>query len=125
MKTVFEQSIKQVVSAVATLLVAGSVFAQSYPSKPVTLLVPYPAGGVSDVIARTLNTVLAKHLGQPVLVENLGGASGDGGVRPLRTALAGRRSGARGVAPVLQRRPPPARPGPRAAGTLEGLAHQA
>jgi len=40
------------------------------------LMVPYPAGGVSDVIARTLNTTLAKHLGQPVIVENLGGASG-------------------------------------------------
>ena len=37
---------------------------------------PYPAGGLSDVIARTINTTLSKHLGQPVLVENLGGASG-------------------------------------------------
>ena len=76
MKTVFEQSIKQVVSAVATLLVAGSVFAQAYPSKPVTLLVPYPAGGLSDVIARTVNNTLSKNLGQPVIVDNLGGASG-------------------------------------------------
>ncbi len=50
--------------------------AQGFPTKPVTLMVPYPAGGVSDVIARTLNTTLAKHLGQPVIVENLGGASG-------------------------------------------------
>jgi tripartite-type tricarboxylate transporter receptor subunit TctC len=39
-------------------------------------MVPYPAGGVSDVIARTLNVTLAKHLGQPVIVENLGGAGG-------------------------------------------------
>ena len=61
------------------LLWAGlltSSWAQAFPSKPVTLMVPYPAGGVSDVIARTLNTTLAKHLGQPVIVENLGGASG-------------------------------------------------
>jgi tripartite-type tricarboxylate transporter receptor subunit TctC len=50
--------------------------AQGFPNKPVTLMVPYPAGGVSDVIARTLNTTLAKHLGQTVIVENLGGASG-------------------------------------------------
>ncbi len=50
--------------------------AQGFPAKPVTLMVPYPPGGVSDVIARTLNTTLAKHLGQPVIVENLGGASG-------------------------------------------------
>lgn len=55
---------------------AGLAQAQGFPSKPVTLLVPYPAGGVSDVIARTLHTTLAKHLGQTVIVENLGGASG-------------------------------------------------
>ena len=54
----------------------GTALAQGFPSKPVTLMVPYPAGGVSDVIARTLNTTLGKHLGQPVIVENLGGASG-------------------------------------------------
>ncbi|MET4576136.1 Bug family tripartite tricarboxylate transporter substrate binding protein [Ottowia thiooxydans] len=58
------------------LLAGGTAFAQGYPSKPVSLVVPYPAGGVSDVIARTVNTVLAKHLGQPVIVENLGGAGG-------------------------------------------------
>ena len=56
--------------------VAGAASAQSFPNKPVTLMVPYPAGGLSDVIARTVNTSLAKHLGQPVIVENLGGASG-------------------------------------------------
>ncbi len=60
----------------AGLVLAASATAQNYPSKPVTLMVPYPAGGVSDVIARSLNNVLAKHLGQPVIVENLGGASG-------------------------------------------------
>lgn len=58
------------------LLLGASALAQPYPSKPVTLLVPYPAGGISDVIARTVNNTLAKHLGQPVIVENLGGASG-------------------------------------------------
>jgi tripartite-type tricarboxylate transporter receptor subunit TctC len=61
---------------VAGLLLSGSIMAQSYPSKPVTLLVPYPAGGLSDVIARTVNTTLSKNLGQPVIVDNLGGASG-------------------------------------------------
>ncbi|MEN9711822.1 MAG: hypothetical protein RLY90_83 [Pseudomonadota bacterium] len=58
------------------LLLAGSLGAQTYPSKPVTLMVPYPAGGLSDVIARTVNTTLSKNFGQPVIVENLGGASG-------------------------------------------------
>ena len=67
---------KAAACVVGSLLVCGAAWSQTFPSKPVTLMVPYPAGGVSDVIARTLNTVLAKHLGQPVLVENLGGASG-------------------------------------------------
>lgn len=58
------------------LLTAGAALAQGFPGKPITLLVPYPAGGVSDVIARTVNNVLAKQLGQTVLVENLGGAGG-------------------------------------------------
>lgn len=60
----------------ASLLISGAVFAQAYPSKPVTLMVPYPAGGLSDVIARTVNTTLAKNFGQPVIIENLGGVSG-------------------------------------------------
>ncbi len=58
------------------LLLAGAVGAQTYPARPVTLMVPYPPGGLSDVIARTVNSALSKHLGQPVVVENLGGASG-------------------------------------------------
>lgn len=60
----------------ALLLAAGAAVAQSYPSKPVTMMVPYPAGGLSDVIARKVNGALGKALGQPVLIENLGGASG-------------------------------------------------
>jgi tripartite-type tricarboxylate transporter receptor subunit TctC len=55
---------------------AGTAFAQAFPNKPVTLMVPYPAGGLSDVVARTVNAPLGKALGQPVIVENLGGASG-------------------------------------------------
>jgi tripartite-type tricarboxylate transporter receptor subunit TctC len=69
-------SIKAFSGALIGLLLSCSAWAQTFPTKPVTLMVPYPAGGVSDVIARSLNNVLAKHLGQPVIVENLGGASG-------------------------------------------------
>jgi tripartite-type tricarboxylate transporter receptor subunit TctC len=68
--------LKFMARALSMLVVSSAVWAQSFPSKPVTLMVPYPAGGVSDVIARTLNNTLSKHLGQPVIVENLGGASG-------------------------------------------------
>ncbi len=66
----------RLLTLIAGLVLAGTALAQNFPSKPVTLMVPYPAGGLSDVIARTLNTALAKQLGQPVIVENLGGASG-------------------------------------------------
>ena len=66
-------SLKLFGGTVVGLLLAVSALAQTFPAKPVTLMVPYPAGGVSDVIARTLNVTLSKHLGQPVIVENLGG----------------------------------------------------
>jgi tripartite-type tricarboxylate transporter receptor subunit TctC len=55
---------------------AGAAVAQSWPSKQVGLMVPYPAGGPSDAIARIFNIPLGKELGQQVLVENLGGVSG-------------------------------------------------
>jgi tripartite-type tricarboxylate transporter receptor subunit TctC len=67
---------KVVSSLLSSLVLSGAVWAQNFPSKTVTLMVPYPAGGVSDVIARTLNNTLSKQLGQTVIVENLGGASG-------------------------------------------------
>jgi tripartite-type tricarboxylate transporter receptor subunit TctC len=57
-------------------LAAGLAAAQGYPNKPLNLMVPYPAGGPSDAIARIMNTQLGKELGQQVLVENLGGVSG-------------------------------------------------
>jgi tripartite-type tricarboxylate transporter receptor subunit TctC len=60
----------------AGLLLATGAGAQTYPAKPVNLMVPYPAGGPSDAIARIFSAPLGKELGQPVIVENLGGASG-------------------------------------------------
>ena len=68
------------------LLALGAAAAYPYPTKPVTLMVPYPAGGSSDVIARVIHTALAKQLGQPVLVENLGGAGGAIGAQKVLNA---------------------------------------
>ncbi|MEY2654923.1 MAG: hypothetical protein RLZZ524_1951, partial [Pseudomonadota bacterium] len=62
--------------AAALLLACGGTLAQTWPSKPVNLMVPYPAGGPSDAIARIFFNPLGKELGQQVLVENLGGVSG-------------------------------------------------
>ena len=58
------------------LLSAGTATAQTWPTKPVNLMVPYPAGGPSDAIARIFFNPLGKELGQQVLVENMGGVSG-------------------------------------------------
>ncbi len=69
-------SLKRACTLLAGLTLAAGAIAQNFPSRPVTLLVPYPAGGVSDVIARTVNNALARQLGQPVTIENLGGANG-------------------------------------------------
>lgn len=68
------------------LILAGAACAQTYPSKPVMLVVPYPAGGLSDVIARIVSNTLSKNLGQPVIVENLGGASGSIGAQKVLQA---------------------------------------
>lgn len=60
-----------------SLVASGTAaLAQAWPAKPVNLMVPYPAGGPSDAIARIFNTPLGKDLGQLVLVENLGGVAG-------------------------------------------------
>ena len=60
----------------AILASTNGASAQSYPSRPVTIIVPTPAGGATDVIARVLAERMRTTLGQPVLVENVAGASG-------------------------------------------------
>jgi tripartite-type tricarboxylate transporter receptor subunit TctC len=63
-------------SLVALLCLASPAFAQDYPSRPIRLIVPYPPGGGTDVIARIVQPRLAESLGQPIVIENRGGAGG-------------------------------------------------
>jgi tripartite-type tricarboxylate transporter receptor subunit TctC len=60
--------------------------AQAYPTKPITLIVSYAAGGPSDVIARLLGEQMSKTLGQPILIENVAGAGGTAGAKRLASA---------------------------------------
>ena len=62
--------------AIAALAFSSAGFAQSYPSKPITIVVPAPPGGVVDVLTRVMAEDLAKRLGQTVIVDNKPGASG-------------------------------------------------
>ncbi len=64
------------IAAFACLLPAAALAQADFPSKPIKLISPFPPGGTSDVMARMLSEELAKHLKQPVLVENVGGAGG-------------------------------------------------
>ncbi len=61
---------------VCLALACGAAWSQAFPAKAVNLMVPYPAGGLSDVIARMVERPLAQTIGQQVIVENVGGVSG-------------------------------------------------
>src|SRR3954470_23183598 len=61
-------------------VLAGSVSAQSYPTKPITVIVPFPAGGATDVLTRFLAERMRLALDQPIVIENVAGAAGTIGV---------------------------------------------
>ncbi|CAB3860847.1 tripartite tricarboxylate transporter substrate binding protein [Achromobacter mucicolens] len=74
-------------AAAATLSLAGAAAAQAtYPDRPIRLIVPFPPGGTSDVVGRIFAEALAKQIGQPVVVENRGGAGGTVGSRAVASA---------------------------------------
>jgi tripartite-type tricarboxylate transporter receptor subunit TctC len=67
------------VVALAGLALALAAQAQQFPSKPVTLIVPWPAGGSTDIYFRKLGEITVRHLGQPIVIENRPGGSGMNG----------------------------------------------
>ena len=67
---------RKLLIAIATFAGIACAHAQTYPTRPVTLVVPYPAGGPSDALARILAETLRGTLGQTVVIENVSGAGG-------------------------------------------------
>ena len=61
-------------------------FAQNYPTKPIRLVVPFPAGGATDITARVISEPMSRLLGQPVIVDNKGGAGGSIGMTEVAKA---------------------------------------
>jgi len=78
--------LRQVLVWVAALA-AGGVLAQTYPTKPVRLIVGFPAGGPADIFGRTFAQALSNGLGQPVVVENKSGVGGVLGIDAVAKAL--------------------------------------
>jgi tripartite-type tricarboxylate transporter receptor subunit TctC len=76
---------KLVVLFVANLIARGAI-AQTYPSKPITLVAPFAIGSTVDILSRTVGVELAKRLGQPVIVDNRPGAGGTTGMQQVARA---------------------------------------
>jgi tripartite-type tricarboxylate transporter receptor subunit TctC len=77
-------------AALFGLASAGIAAAQDYPTRPITMIVPFPAGGATDTLARFLAEQMRAILGQPVIIENIAGAAGSIGVgRAVRSPADG------------------------------------
>ena len=66
----------KLVAGISLALVTGWAAAQAYPAKPVRLVVPFPAGGATDILARAISIKAAEKLGQPIVIDNRAGAGG-------------------------------------------------
>ena len=81
MKTTITRRVLTVAFGILVLgTCSGAAQAQTYPTRPIRFIVPFPAGGVADIGARIVSQKLAEALGQPAVIENRAGASGTLGV---------------------------------------------
>lgn len=81
------KTLMTVVAALGMIAIAGAASAQDFPTRPVTFIVPWAAGGATDITIRALAEAASKHLGQPVIVENKAGGGGTvGGATMAATA---------------------------------------
>src|SRR5262245_16429303 len=65
--------------ALALIFSGGTAQAQTYPSRPITVIIPFAGGSASDVVSRILLDKMSKNMGQPIVVENRPGAGGNSG----------------------------------------------
>jgi tripartite-type tricarboxylate transporter receptor subunit TctC len=104
--------LRRAASAAALMLMATTVGAQGYPDRPISLIVPFSAGGDADLAARNLAAAAQEILGQNMVVMNRAGAGGAVGSNAARTAVADGytllmgRVGSQAVLPALQNPPP-------------------
>src|SRR5215510_12219812 len=77
-----------IAAALVTFALVTGTFAQSFPTRPVTLVVPWPAGGATDIGLRALATATERHLGQSIVIENRSGAGGTIGVTQMAATAA-------------------------------------
>jgi tripartite-type tricarboxylate transporter receptor subunit TctC len=91
----------------AALVLSAPAFAQNYPTRPVTLIVPFAAGGPTDIVARIVGEYYSKTLGQQFIVENIAGAGGTTGIsrgaqaKPDGYTIMMGHMGTHGAAPAL------------------------
>ncbi len=76
MRSIFSKWKQVCIAALITLFFPISVLAQAYPSKPIKMIVPFAAGGTTDIVARIIAQKMSESMGQPVTVDNRGGAGG-------------------------------------------------
>jgi len=106
--TLSKKFTRSVVAGAALAVLSSTAFASDYPSKPITLVAPYGAGGASDMASRTMASVLPSYLGQPVLVVNRTGAGGVTGstfvnkAKPDGYTLLLARIGSQSVSPAMK-----------------------
>ncbi|HUQ28389.1 MAG TPA: tripartite tricarboxylate transporter substrate-binding protein, partial [Usitatibacter sp.] len=78
--------IRKFAAALAAFVLSLPAFAQEWPSRTITVIVPFAAGGPTDTVARLIGQSMTKTLGQTVIVENAGGAGGTIGVEKVAKA---------------------------------------
>ena len=100
---------RSIIAAVLLLAIQNPATAQDWPTRPLTMVVPFAAGASSDILARILGPYISDYLGKPVIVENVGGAGGmTGAARVAKAAPDGHQFlvGATGTAATAVRAAP-------------------